>query len=160
MTIEQLSALASAGFTKQDIIALCNSSAPAVTPAPAPAPAAAPAPAQAPAPAPAPAVMNTPVHQMPTGLQGFGNPINPVQGRQEQFYNEVLSRNGQQMNIDMGNGGVVKNNDPLIETINNLTRAVQANGIANSQMPENKQPTVDDMLAEIIRPTSGQNGGK
>ena len=104
--------------------------------------------------------MNTPVHQMPTGLQGFGNPINPVQGRQEQFYNEVLSRNGQQMNIDMGNGGVVKNNDPLIETINNLTRAVQANGIANSQMPENKQPTVDDMLAEIIRPTGGQNGGR
>ena len=150
MTIEQLSALASAGFTKQDIIALCNSSAPAVPPAQTPAP----------APAPAPAIMNTPVHQMPAGLQGFGNPINPVQGRQEQFYNEVLSRNGQQMNIDMGNGGVVKNNDPLIETINNLTRAVQANGIANSQMPENKQPTVDDMLAEIIRPTGGQNGGK
>lgn len=157
MTIEQLSALASAGFTKQDIIALCNSSAPAVPPAQTTA--LAPAPAPTPAPTPAPAVMNTPVHQMPTGLQGFGNPVNPVQGRQEQFYNEVLSRNGQQMNIDMGNGGVVKNNDPLIETINNLTRAVQANGIANSQMPENKQPTVDDMLAEIIRPTGGQNGG-
>ena len=154
MTIEQLSALASAGFTKQDIIAICSSSAPAVPTAQTLAP------AEAPAPAPAPAVMNTPVHQMPTGLQGFGNPINPVQGRQEQFYNEVLSRNGQQMNIDMGNGGVVKNNDPLIETINNLTRAVQANGIANSQMPENKQPTVDDMLAEIIRPTGGQNGGR
>ena len=154
MTIEQLSALASAGFTKQDIIALCNSSAHAVPPAQTLAPTPAQAPAQA------PAIMNTPVHQMPTGLQGFGNPINPVQGRQEQFYNEVLSRNGQQMNIDMGNGGVVKNNDPLIETINNLTRAVQANGIATSQMPENKQPTVDDMLAEIIRPTGGQNGGK
>ena len=154
MTIEQLSALASAGFTKQDIIALCNSSAPAVPPAQTLAPTPAQAPAQA------PAIMNTPVHQMPTGLQGFGNPINPVQGRQEQFYNEVLTRNGQQMNIDMGNGGVVKNNDPLIETINNLTRAVQANGIATSQMPENKQPTVDDMLAEIIRPTGGQNGGK
>ena len=152
MTIEQLSALASAGFTKEDIIALCNTSAPAVTPSQTPAP--------APALAPAPAVMNAPVQPMPTGLQGFGNPINPTQGRQEQFYQEVLSRNGQQMNIDMGNGGVVKNNDPLIETINNLTRAVQANGIANSQMPENKQPTVDDMLAEIIRPTRGQNGGK
>lgn len=155
MTIEQLSALASAGFTKQDIIALCNSSAPAVPSAQTPAQ----APAAAPAAAPAPVVMNPPVQQMPTGLQGFGNPINPVQGRQEQFYNEVMSRNGQHMNIDMGNGGVVKNNDPLIETINNLTRAVQANGIANSQMPENKQPTVDDMLAEIIRPTGGQNGG-
>ena len=150
MTIEQLSALANAGFTKQDIIALCNYSASAVPTAQTPAP----------APAPAPAVMNPPVQQMPAGLQGFGNPINPVQGRQEQFYNEVLSRNGQQMSIDMGNGGVVKNNDPLIETINNLTRAVQANGIANSQMPANKQPTVDDMLAEIIRPTGGQNGGK
>ena len=99
--------------------------------------------------------MNAPVQPMPTGLQGFGNPINPTQGRQEQFYNEVLSRNGQQMQLDMGNGGVVKNNDLLVETINNLTRAVQANGIANSQMPENKQPTVDDMLAEIVRPTGG-----
>lgn len=158
MTIEQLSALASAGFTKQDIIALCNSSAPAVSTAQTLAPTQ--ALAQAPAQAQAPAVMNTPVQNMPTGLQGFGSPINPVQGRQEQFYNEVLSRNGQQMNIDMGNGGVVTNNDPLIETINNLTRAVQANGIANSQMPENKQPTVDDMLAEIIRPTGGQNGGR
>ena len=148
MTIEQLSALASAGFTKADIIALCNTStsAPAVTPSQTPAP----------APAPAPAVMNAPVQPMPTGLQGFGNPINPTQGRQEQFYQEVLSRNGQQMQLDMGNGGVVKNNDPLIETINNLTRAVQANGIANSQMPENKQPTVDDMLAEIVRPTGGK----
>ena len=150
MTIEQLSALASAGFTKQDIIALCNSSVPAAPTAQTPAP----------APAPAPAVMNPPVQQMSAGLQGFGSPINPAQGRQEQFYNDVLARNGQQMSIDMGNGGVVKNNDPLIETINNLTRAVQANGIANSQMPENKQPTVDDMLAEIIRPTGGQNGGK
>ena len=148
MTIEQLIALASAGFTKPDIIAICNSSAPSVPTAQANTPAV--------APAVAPAVMNQPVQQMPTGLQGFGSPINPVQGRQEQFYNEVLSRNGQQMNIDMGNSGVVKNNDPLIETINNLTRAVQANGIANSQMPENKQPTVDDMLAEIIRPTGGQ----
>ena len=92
-------------------------------------------------------------------IYGFGNPINPQQGVQEQFYTDAMKQNGQQMQFDMGNGGVVKNNDPLIETINNLTRAVQANGIANSQMPTQAQPTVDDMLAEIIRP-SGQNGGK
>ena len=99
----------------------------------------------------------------PTGVApvvpGFGSPINPQQGVQEQLYNEAMVKNGQQMQIDMGNEGVVKNNDSLIETINNLTRAVQANGIANSQMPTQAQPTVDDMLAEIIRP-SGQNGGK
>ena len=99
----------------------------------------------------------------PTGVapvvQGFGSPINPQQGVQEQFYADAMAQNGQQMQLDMGNMGVVKNNDPLIETINNLTRAVQANGIANSQMPTQAQPTVDDMLAEIIRPT-GQNGGK
>ena len=151
MTFEQLIALTSAGFTKADIMALAQ------TPAPAPAP------------APVFAGMPKPVH--PTGVapvqagqpapvvQGFGSPINPQQGAQEQFYADAMAQNGQQFQLDMGNGGVVKNSDPLIETINNLTRAVQANGIANSQMPTQAQPTVDDMLAEIIRPT-GQNGGK
>ena len=155
MTFDQLIALTSAGFTKADIMALAQ------TPAPAPAPATAPAPAPAPATAPATGIMSPPVQagQPAPVIQGFGNPINPQQGVQEQFYADAMAQNGQQMQLDMGNGGVVKNNDPLIETINNLTRAVQANGIANSQMPTQAQPTVDDMLAEIIRP-SGQNGGK
>lgn len=92
-------------------------------------------------------------------IQGFGKPINPQQGVQEQLYADAMAQNGQQMQLDMGNSGVVKNNDQLIETINNLAKAVQANGIATSQMPTQAQPTVDDMLAEIIRPT-GQNGGR
>ena len=142
MTFEQLIALTSAGFTKADIMALAQTPAPA--PAPAPAPGFMPAPVQPTGVAPVRAGQPAPV------IQGFGNPINPQQGVQEQ--------NGQQMQLDMGNMGVVKNNDTLIETINNLTRAVQANGIANSQMPSQAQPTVDDMLAEIIRP-SGQKGG-
>ena len=160
MTFEQLITLTSAGFTKADIMALAQ------TPAPAPAPATAPAPAPATGfmPQPVQATGVTPVQtvagQTAPVIQGFGNPINPSQGVQEQFYADAMEQNGQQMQLDMGNGGVVKNNDPLIETINNLTRAVQANGIANSQMPTQAQPTVDDMLAEIIRPTGGQNGGR
>lgn len=51
--LAQLAALAQAGFTKQEIIALITNS-PAPVPAPAPAPVPAPAPAPVPAPAPAP----------------------------------------------------------------------------------------------------------
>ena len=151
MTLDQLIALTSAGFTKADIMALAHTPAPA--PAPAPATGFMPQPVQPTGVAPVTAGQPAPV------IQGFGNPINPQQGVQEQFYADAMAQNGQHMQLDMGNGGVVKNNDPLIETINNLTRAVQANGIANSQMLTQAQPTVDDMLAEIIRP-SGQNGGK
>ena len=147
MTFEQLIALTSAGFTKADIMALAQ------TPAPAPAPGFMPQPVQPTGVAPVQSGQPAPV------IQGFGSPINPQQGVQEQFYADAMAQNGQQMQLDMGNGGVVKNNDTLIETINNLTRAVQANGIANSQMPTQAQPSVDDMLAEIIRP-SGQNGGR
>ena len=151
MTFEQLIALTSAGFTKADIMALAHTPAPA--PAPAPATVFMPQPVQAAGVAPVQAGQPAPV------IPGFGNPINPQQGVQEQFYADAMAQNGQQMQLDMGNGGVMKNNDPLIETINNLTRAVQANGIANSQLPTQAQPTMEDMLAEIIRP-SGQNGGK
>ena len=151
MTFEQLIALTSAGFTKADIMALAQTPAPA--PAPAPVFAGMPKPVQPTGVAPVQAGQPAPV------VQGFGSPINPQQGVQEQFYTEAMAQNGQPMQLDMGNGGVVKSNDTLIETINNLTRAVQANGIATSQMPVQAQPSVDDMLAEIIRP-SGQNGGK
>ena len=151
MTLDQLIALTSAGFTKADIMALAQTPAPA----PAPAPGFMPQPVQATGVTP----VQTVAGQTAPVIQGFGNPINPQQGVQEQFYADAMAQNGQQMHLDMGNGGVVKNNDPLIETINNLTRAVQANGIATSHMPTQAQPTVDDMLAEIIRP-SGQNGGK
>ena len=153
MTIDQLIALTSAGFTKADIVAMAQAVSPAPAPAPAPATGFMPQPVQPTGVAPVTAGQTVPV------VPGFGTPINPQQGVQEQFYDKAMAQNGQQMQLDMGNGGVVKNNDPLIETINNLTRAVQANGIANSQMPTQAQPTVDDMLAEIIRP-SGQNGGK
>ena len=153
MTFEQLIALTSAGFTKADIMALAQTPAPA--PAPAPVFAGMPKPVQPTGVAPVQTVAGQPAPV----IQGFGSPINPQQGVQEQFYADAMAQNGQPMQLDMGNMGVVKNNDPLIETINNLTRAVQANGIANSQMPIQAQPTVDDMLAEIIRP-SGQNGGK
>lgn len=72
--LSQLAALAQAGFTKQEIIAMItNSAAPAPAPVPAPAPAPAPVPAPAPAPAPAsapaPAPAPTP-SPLPTPLPG------------------------------------------------------------------------------------------
>ena len=44
------------------------------------------------------------------------------------------------------------NNDQLTNSINALTRAVQANGIAQDLTGENHVPTVDEMTAAIINP--------
>lgn len=43
----------------------------------------------------------------------------------------------------------------LMQSIAKLTSAVQANAIAHSVIPggSNQEPTAEDMLAEIIRPT-------
>ena len=51
----------------------------------------------------------------------------------------------------------------LMESIARLTSAVQANAIAQSVIPgglqtTQNQPTAEDMLAEIIRPTFKQRG--
>lgn len=49
----------------------------------------------------------------------------------------------------------------LMESIAKLTSAVQANAIAQSVIPggaQQGQPTAEDMLAEIIRPTFKQRG--
>ena len=44
------------------------------------------------------------------------------------------------------------NNDQLINSINALTRAVQANGITQDISGGNHVPTVDEMTADIINP--------
>ena len=44
------------------------------------------------------------------------------------------------------------NNDQLTNSINALTRAVQANGISQNLMGDNHVPTVDEMTAAIINP--------
>lgn len=48
----------------------------------------------------------------------------------------------------------------LMQSIAKLTSAVQANAIAQSVIPQGlqKQPTAEDMIAEIIRPTVRERG--
>ena len=139
MTLEQLYALTSAGFTKSDILSMI---APPQTPAPAPAPASGQVagqgtvPMPAPAPAPAPALNGAGFNQ---------NLFNPVDAKQEQLWQAGMQAGGQQVNFNA-----------LNNSIDNLTRAVQANGILNTNINSNPQPTVDDMLAEIISPTKNR----
>jgi hypothetical protein len=51
------------------------------------------------------------------------------------------------------------NNDQLTNSINALTRAVQANGISQNLMGDNHVPTVDEMTAAIINPPEIMNRG-
>ena len=135
MTLEQLYALTSAGFTKSDILSMI---APPQTPAPAPAPASGQVAGQGTVPMPAPA----------PALNGAGfnqNLFNPVDAKQEQLWQAGMQAGGQQVNFNA-----------LNNSIDNLTRAVQANGILNTNINSNPQPTVDDMLAEIISPTKNR----
>lgn len=48
----------------------------------------------------------------------------------------------------------------ILQSIARLTSAVQANAIAQSVLPDGmkNQPTAEDMLAEIIRPTYKERG--
>jgi hypothetical protein len=65
MKIEDIIALAGAGFSKQDIIKIAGTvSTPSPTPSPTPAPAPAPAPIQTPTPAPAPASAPVPAQDV------------------------------------------------------------------------------------------------
>ena len=51
------------------------------------------------------------------------------------------------------------NNDQLTNSINALTRAVQANGISQNLMGDYHVPTVDEMTANIINPPEIMNRG-
>lgn len=42
--------------------------------------------------------------------------------------------------------------DPIMAQLQNLTTAIQANGILNSQMPITQPETPEDVLASIINP--------
>ena len=124
MKIEDIIALAGAGFSKQDIIKIAGT---VSTPAPAPAPIQTPTPASAPVSAPVPApVQQTAQVTTPVTAQYTGQALNNTP---DTFVQGVQAMNGR------------------LDTIAGL---LQRNNILNSQMPP--QPTTDDMLAAIINP--------
>lgn len=147
VTLEQIVALAGAGFTKDDIFALSGLSqgVPAPTPTPALTPAATPTPAVTPTPAtptpaaPTPAATPTPVPQMMNVPSFLPTPVVP------QVVQSVPAQ-------------TPTNDDKLIGSIQKLTQAVQSYGLLQP-MPSQVTPeeNVNNMLASIINPTG--NGG-
>ena len=158
MTMNDIIALAGAGFTKADIMSLVNSQTTVPYQAPAPAPAPAPQPNMGMPPVPVGAMaqqMVTPPELL------YGQLTNPAMAGQAQ--SQMLDYAFQQGNYSgMPAQSVVNrqfpNNDQLTNSINALTRAVQANGISQNLAGVNHVPTVDEMTAAIINPPSVVKG--
>ena len=143
MTMDDIIALAGAGFTKNDIISLINT-------------------APAPAPAPAPQLGMPPV---PVGAIAQ-QVVTPPELLQDQLTSPSTAGQAQSQLVDyafqQGNyagsptqnvvGRQFPNSDQLTNSINALTRAVQANGITQNLAGVNHVPTVDEMTAAIINP--------
>ena len=152
MTMNDIIALAGAGFTKADIMSLVNSQTTVAYNQPAPAP--------APAPAPNMGMPPVPVGAMAQQM------VTPPELLQGQLANPALAGQAQSQMVDyafqqgnysgMPTQSIVNrqfpNNDQLTNSINALTRAVQANGISQNLMGDNHVPTVDEMTAAIINP--------
>lgn len=138
VTLEQIVALAGAGFTKDDIFALNGLSqgvpAPTPTPTATPTQTATPTPAATPTPTPVPQMMNVPSF-LPT-------PVVP------QVVQSVPAQ-------------TPTNDDKLIGSIQKLTQAVQSYGLLQPMPPQvTPEENVNNMLASIINPTGNKGGVK
>ena len=159
MTMDDIIALAGAGFTKSDIITLINNNTTVSNQQVAPAPAPAPAPQLGMPPVPAGAIAQQ-VVTPPELLQG--QLISPSTAGQAQ--SQLVDYAFQQGNYagsptQNAVGRQFPNNDQLTNSINALTRAVQANGITQNLAGVNHVPTVDEMTAAIINPPEIMNRG-
>ena len=128
MDIKDILSLVNAGFSKEEIVQMTAT--PATEPAPAPVPEEKPVEAPAPVAVAEPVATPKPVYT-PAPVP-TSKPEEPTMAQ-------------------------------LMESIARLTSAVQANAIAQSVIPgglqtTQNQPTAEDMLAEIIRPTFKQRG--
>lgn len=137
MTAQEIIQLLQGGFTHDEIIALTQTSAapaPDPVPAPAPAPEPQPSPADEPAPAPAPAPVPAPAPE-------------PAQAADQPDMVKLFQ-------------GMMAAQTEMQKQMATLTGAIQANAIANSQLPGGNPnpPDAASALAEIIRPS--RKGGK
>ena len=154
MTMNDIIALAGAGFTKADIMSLMNSQTTVAYNQ------------SAPAPAPAPMVQpNMGMPPVPMGAMAQ-QMVTPPELLQGQLTSPALAGQAQSQMVDyafqqgnysgMPTQSIVNrqfpNNDQLTNSINALTRAVQANGITQDLSSGNHVPTVDEMTAAIINP--------
>lgn len=134
VTLEQIVALAGAGFTKNDIIELNKAlqGMPVSTPTPTPTP------APTIAPTPAPTLMQTPFSPMVNVPSYLPTPVVP------QTVQSVPTQ-------------TQTNDDKLVGSIQKLTQAVQSYGLLQP-MPSQVTPeeNVNNMLASIINPTGNK----
>lgn len=144
VTLEQIVALAGAGFTKNDIIELNKAlqgmlvSAPTPTPPSLPTPTPTPAPTLAQTPALTPTLMQTPFSPMVNVPSYLPTPVVP------QVVQSVPTQ-------------TQTNDDKLVGSIQKLTQAVQSYGLLQP-MPSQVTPeeNVNNMLASIINPTGNK----
>ena len=136
VTLEQIVALAGAGFTKNDIIELNKAlqGMPVSTPTPTPTP----APTLAQTPAITPTLMQTPFPSMVNVPSYLPTPVVP------QAVQSVPTQ-------------TQTNDDKLVGSIQKLTQAVQSYGLLQP-MPSQVTPeeNVNNMLASIINPTGNK----
>ena len=159
MTMNDIIALAGAGFTKADIMSLVNSQTTPVY--------------QQTAPAPAPVIQpNMGMPPVPMGAIAQQT-VTPPELLQAQLTSPAMAGQAQSQMVDyafqqgnysgMPTQSVVNrqfpNNDKLTNSINALTRAVQANGITQDLSGGNHVPSVDEMTAAIINPPEIMNRG-
>ena len=125
MELSDILSLVKAGYTREEISAMEQTPTPEPNPVPVVTPVATPAPVTEPIPAPVDVPVAPPV----------AAPAPVPQPTQQQAEPTMAE---------------------LMQSIAKLTSAVQANAIAQSVIPgglHSAQPTAEDMLAEIIRPT-------
>lgn len=139
-TLEQIVALAGAGFTKNDIIELNKAlqGMPVSTPTPTPPSLPTPTPTPAPALAQTPTLMQTPFSPMMNVPSYLPTPVVP------QVVQPVPTQ-------------AQTNDDKLVGSIQKLTQAVQSYGLLQP-MPSQVTPeeNVNNMLASIINPTGNK----
>lgn len=140
VTLEQIVALAGAGFTKNDIIELNKAlqGMPVSTPTPTPPSLPTPTPTPAPALAQTPALMQTSFSPMVNVPSYLPTPVVP------QAVQSVPTQ-------------TQTNDDKLVGSIQKLTQAVQSYGLLQP-MPSQVTPeeNVNNMLASIINPTGNK----
>lgn len=141
-TLEQIVALAGAGFTKNDIIELNKALQGLPVSTPTPTPPSLPTPTPTPTPAPTlahtPTLMQTPFSPMANVPSYLPTPVVP------QVVQSVPAQ-------------TLTNDDKLVGSIQKLTQAVQSYGLLQP-MPSQVTPeeNVNNMLASIINPTGNK----
>ena len=141
MNASEILELVHAGYTKEEILAM-DAPANATVPPESKNSVSAPAPVTAPVTAPVPANVSTAPEPVtaPAPVAAPAAVATPIAEQKAEPQNNPATMN------------------EVLAQLARLTSAIQANAIANSSLTPPQQPTAEDALAEIIRPTFKMRG--